>query len=181
MSFGIVTGSREPPDTCPPGSVLHRMLRDVECASAHASHERHRAIASALAPYLGMRDLLADAGCRCSPDRYTRNLLAEGDDYSVLALLWQPGQMSPVHAHRTWCVFGIHCGVMTEVCFAQTEAGAVPVACAARRPGEVRHDAAGSGAIHRLANLGTEVAVSVHVYAARFARLGEDVNLVLAA
>ncbi len=190
MPFSPMAGVTAPsgPDTISSSAAdgrgsgsLRRMLCDIECAHASLLDERHHAVAAALAPHLSRRDLLEGAGCRCSPDAYTRHLLHEGDGYSVLALVWRPGQMSPVHAHRTWCVFGVHCGWMTETFFDRTEAGAEPVACAARRAGDVGGGPASPEAIHRLANLGTEVAISVHVYAARFARLAQEVNLVLAA
>jgi 3-mercaptopropionate dioxygenase len=47
--------------------------------------------------------------------------------------------------------------------------------------GDASHAVAAPDVIHRLANLGTETAVSIHVYGARYDRLGEQVNHVWAA
>jgi predicted metal-dependent enzyme (double-stranded beta helix superfamily) len=43
------------------------------------------------------------------------------------------------------------------------------------REGALSHAPAG-GAIHRVANLGTEIAISIHVYGVPYDRLGHDVN-----
>jgi predicted metal-dependent enzyme (double-stranded beta helix superfamily) len=157
-------------------SALEGMLSDVACAAAGAIGCRDRDIAAALAPYLGQTGLLDGVACPGGAEKYTRHLLHAGAGYSVLALVWRPRQMSPVHAHRTWCVFGVHQGWMTETLFARGTTGARPVACVPRGPGDVAHAPADPDKIHRLANLGTTDALSIHVYGARYDRLGHDVN-----
>jgi predicted metal-dependent enzyme (double-stranded beta helix superfamily) len=94
--------------------------------------------------------------------------------------------MSPVHGHRTWCALGIVNGLLTETFFcreAQAGKGDIvrPVTCVARRPGDVSHAPASPDAIHRLANLGTEEAVSIHVYGVSYDDFGDGVNHVWAA
>jgi 3-mercaptopropionate dioxygenase len=162
------------------GALPRRMLRDVAEAAAGTSDDRDRLVAAALAPYLGLRGLLDGVDCPCARDHYTRHLLHAGEGHSVLALVWRPGQMSPVHAHRTWCVFGIHRGWMAETFFTSGETVARPFGCVPRREGDVGHSPADPGAIHRLANLGTEDTLSIHVYGARHDRLGDEVNQVWA-
>lgn len=173
--------------TPPPGlyspphrTALQNLCADVADAVTGAIWQRDRRVADALAPYLGLPDLLEDHFCRCSQERYQRHLLHAGPDYSILALVWRPQQMSPVHGHRTWCALGVHRGWMVESFFAPGESGAVPRGCAARRVGDVSHSAADPDAVHRLANLGTETAISIHVYGARHDRLGEHVNRIWA-
>jgi predicted metal-dependent enzyme (double-stranded beta helix superfamily) len=43
------------------------------------------------------------------PATYRCHLLhAEPDgSFSVVALVWRPGQATPIHDHVTWCVFGV--------------------------------------------------------------------------
>jgi predicted metal-dependent enzyme (double-stranded beta helix superfamily) len=161
-------------------SSLARMLSDIAFAAAGATGCRDRDIAAALTPYLGRPGLLDDVACPGDPDKYARYLLHAGAGYSVLALVWRPRQMSPVHAHRTWCVFGVHQGWMTETLFAGGAAEARPFACVSRQPGDVAHAPADPDKIHRLANLGTSDALSIHVYGAPYDRLGFDVNEVWA-
>jgi hypothetical protein len=50
-----------------------------------------------------------------------------------------------------------------------------------RRPGDTSHGPARPDAIHRLANLGTETAVSIHAYGLPYARFCTDLNRVFTA
>jgi predicted metal-dependent enzyme (double-stranded beta helix superfamily) len=137
-------------------------------------------VAEAIRFYLGRADLLDDDACRCSPDRYVRHLLHAGTDYTILAIVWRPRQMSPVHGHRTWCALGLHRVSMVETFFTPAAHGAVPAMSVQRRAGDVSHDAADPASAHRLANLGTQTAISIHVYGAPYDRLGNDVNTIWA-
>ena len=170
----------------PAGAVstpLARLLADVAEAAHGPIAGRHLAVAAALAPYLDHPDLLEGRACPCNPQRYQRHLLhadAQGG-YAVVAIVWTPGQMSPVHGHRTWCALGVHRGWLTETFFAPRDGIAVPTNCKPLRPGSLSHAAADPHAIHRIANLGTQEAVSLHVYGVSYDRFGDGVNEVWAA
>jgi predicted metal-dependent enzyme (double-stranded beta helix superfamily) len=165
----------------PPISPFQSMVAAIDLAASAPLARRHRAVAAALKPFLGLPDLLCHMSCPCSPDRYVRHLLHAGADYTVLALVWRPGQMSPVHGHRSWCALGIHHGCMTETLFDPGPTGPEPRGCFQRGAGTISHSPGDPNAIHRLANLGTQTAMSIHVYGARYDRLGEQVNHVWAA
>jgi 3-mercaptopropionate dioxygenase len=75
----------------------------------------------ALAPL--MLDLIDHAGTflepqhfRSSESGYTRNLVYESPDknLSLYALVWLPGQWTPVHDHGSWGVVGVVEGVLEE-------------------------------------------------------------------
>jgi 3-mercaptopropionate dioxygenase len=53
---------------------------------------------------------------QCRPEGYTRNLLhcAPDGSLSLYALVWLPGQWTPVHDHGSWGVVGILEGVLEE-------------------------------------------------------------------
>jgi predicted metal-dependent enzyme (double-stranded beta helix superfamily) len=162
-------------------TTLDDLRIDVAAAVAGPLAQRHCRVAEALAPYLGRPDLLSASACQCSPDRYLRHLLHAAHDYTILALVWRPRQMSPVHGHRTWCAFGLHQGWMVESFYhPETKGGEAqagePQGCAPRRAGDISHSAAEPNAAHRLANLGTKTAISIHVYGAPYDRLGAEVN-----
>src|SRR5919106_744584 len=65
-----------------------------------------------LAPYLGAPDLLTPDQREGDPDGYRQHVLhAEPDgSFSVVALVWLPGQHTAVHDHVSWCVTGVHEG-----------------------------------------------------------------------
>jgi predicted metal-dependent enzyme (double-stranded beta helix superfamily) len=159
-------------------ATLDNLRADVAEAVAGPLAHRERRVALALAPYLGIPDLLADSDRRCSPERYLRHLLHAGPGYTILALVWRPRQMSPVHGHRTWCAFGLHQGWMVESLYSPLSPGGEPRDCRQFRSGDTSHSPADPDAAHRLANLGTQTAISIHVYGAAYDRLGEEVNQV---
>jgi predicted metal-dependent enzyme (double-stranded beta helix superfamily) len=157
---------------------LDAMLAAIADAAATPLAGRETRVAAALAPHLRDPLLLAGLECPGCETRYTRHLLHEGDGYAVVALVWRPGQMSPVHAHKAWCALGIHQGILTEHYYA---AGTLrPTAVHLRIPGDVSHGPACDHMIHRLANCCAETAISIHVYGTAFARMAEELNLVLA-
>jgi 3-mercaptopropionate dioxygenase len=53
---------------------------------------------------------------RSDPTGYTRNLIydAPDDSLSLYALVWLPGQWTPIHDHGSWGVVGVLEGVLEE-------------------------------------------------------------------
>ena len=75
----------------------------------------------ALAPL--MLDLIDEAGTFLAPQHYrssaagyTRNLVFDAPDasLSLYAIVWLPGQWTPVHDHGSWGVVGVVEGVLEE-------------------------------------------------------------------
>ncbi len=163
-----------------PRPALQTMFASIAEGARRPASDRPAAVAAAIAAFARHPGVLDGLDLPCCPDRYVRHLLhadAEGC-YAVVALVWRPGQMSPVHAHRTWCAFGVQQGVLTETFY---EPGDPPVPRATRllAPGATGSGLADSRQIHRLANLSCRSAVSIHCYGVAFEHFGADVNLVL--
>lgn len=57
------------------------------------------------------------------PTHYARNAIhIEGDGgFSLYALVWSPGQWTPIHDHGTWGVVGVYEGVLHECNFIRTD------------------------------------------------------------
>jgi predicted metal-dependent enzyme (double-stranded beta helix superfamily) len=177
---GLRPGSLPP--LTPRAPTLPELLAAIDGMVRTGRSDLDRALADLLASAVAEPDLLHGRCCAPDPERYARHLLHGGPGFSVLAIVWQPGQMSPVHSHRTWCALGVHRGTLTETLFHPTaEHGLHPVGCRQLHPGATSHSPATAAASHRVANLGTETAVSIHAYGAPFERLGQDVNRVWAA
>jgi predicted metal-dependent enzyme (double-stranded beta helix superfamily) len=97
--------------------------------------------------------------------------------FSVVVLVRRPGQMTPIHDHLTWCVFGVIQGVEYEERFTLDEANEclVEVGKSADWNGDVRGFAP-PGDIHRVRNLGDKVAISIHIYGTDVSRVGSGVR-----
>jgi predicted metal-dependent enzyme (double-stranded beta helix superfamily) len=165
-----------------PRSALDTMLAGIAAAARQEDAARPAAVAEAIAAFAADPLLLQGRDCPCNPDRYVRHLLHADPEggYAVVALVWRPGQMSPVHAHKAWCAFATHQGVLTETYY---EPGDPPVPQATKllAPGASGHGPADPRLIHRLANLSCRTAISIHCYGVAFDRFGSDVNEVFAA
>ena len=124
-------------------------------------------------------DLLTGAEREGDPAGYQCHVLHVEPDgsFSVTAMVWRPGQVTPIHDHVTWCVFGVLQGVEYEELFALAADGShlVDVGRNEGQPGEVS-GLAPPGDIHRVRNIGDGVAVSLHVYGADIIRLGSSVR-----
>ena len=151
-------------------SDAHRLIEDP-----HAIGER-------------LRDLLAHDGWLAPehrvPDheRYRQHLLHVSSDrqLSIVALVWLPGQRTPIHDHVSWCVVGVHEGRELETRYRAVEAdgrrwleeGDSVVA----DPGHVEVIVpSGEEDIHAVTAVGEETTISIHVYGADIERLGSSI------
>lgn len=107
------------------------------------------------------------------PDRYTRHLLHKDPQnrFVVLSLVWQPGQMTPIHDHSCWGVMGIVENMLEEVCYDRLDDGSRPEFAHLEQS---RGTDVGQGGvayllppyeeIHRIGNTSGKPTVSLHVY-----------------
>jgi predicted metal-dependent enzyme (double-stranded beta helix superfamily) len=162
---------------------LDAMVAAIAGALRDAAGDPSAAVADAMGAHAADPLLLLGRSCPCRAETYIRHLLHEdaAAGWAVAALVWRPGQMSPVHAHQAWCAVAVHRGVLTETFYAPGDPAPVPTATVLRRPGDTSHGPARADAIHRLANLGTETAISIHAYGLPYGRFCTDLNRVLAA
>ncbi|MEO3744710.1 cysteine dioxygenase family protein [Plantactinospora sp. B5E13] len=136
-----------------------------------------------LAPHLGATDLLTPAQCEGDLDHYRQHLLhAERDgSFSIVALVWLPGQRTAIHDHVAWCVTGVHQGEEHERRYRLVSDGSrarlVATQDVVNKQGEVCGFAP-PGDIHRVWNGGTGTAISLHIYGADISRLGSSVRRV---
>jgi predicted metal-dependent enzyme (double-stranded beta helix superfamily) len=105
------------------------------------------------------------------PDRYRPHLLAIAPSgrFSVVALVWLPGQITPIHDHICWCVVGVLQGLERERRYTLHEdaTGArwlVPLAEEAVAPGHTCALVPPDENIHQVRNAGDGLAISIHVY-----------------
>jgi predicted metal-dependent enzyme (double-stranded beta helix superfamily) len=162
------------------------MLAGIAAAARMPLPVRPQAVAEAIEAFAIDPTLLHGLDCPCCPESYVRHLLHSDPQggYAVVALVWRPGQMSPVHAHKVWCALAVHQGTLTETWYTPAEAAEdapQPHATHLMHPGQASHGAADPRLIHRLANLSCRTAISIHCYGVAFDRFGQDVNEVHAA
>jgi predicted metal-dependent enzyme (double-stranded beta helix superfamily) len=137
-------------------------------------------VRTALAEAAADPELLAPSQREGSTDSYRRHLLAADlhGRYAIAALVWMPGQASPVHAHQTWCGYVVLDGTLSETVYDWNEAQQVAIETRThpRASGAVSFARAGRSGIHRLANASGVPAVSLHIYGVEGLQIATHVN-----
>ncbi|MBI3969293.1 MAG: cysteine dioxygenase family protein [Chloroflexi bacterium] len=106
--------------------------------------------------------------------RYAQHVLfADRDlDVALLALVWLPGQATPIHDHRGWCMVGVYRGVEREIRYVRVDPGRDPdratletVGETFAYPGDVALLLPDDGDIHHVEPApGSELTISLHLY-----------------
>ncbi len=73
----------------------------------------------------GNKAFLKPEHFRSDAEHYARNAIHIEPDglLSLYALVWEPGQWTPIHDHGTWGVVGIHEGMLNELNYIRTDLG----------------------------------------------------------
>jgi predicted metal-dependent enzyme (double-stranded beta helix superfamily) len=151
----------------------------VRDAEAHIDDPH--AIAECLKPLLGADGWLAPEHQLAGRDTYRQHLLyvSPSRRLSVVALVWLPGQHTPIHDHVSWCVVGVHRGVERETHYRfVTRDGRrrlVPVGTFDAAAGHVEALVPPADNIHSVAAAGNGKTISIHVYGADIERLGTSI------
>lgn len=161
------------------GTTLTHLTADLDRAvRGHGSEAgTAEAVSRALAAYLGTDGLLTEQQRQGDPERYRQHVLHVADDgaFSLVALVWLPGQATPVHDHVCWCVVGVHEGEEEEIRYALDGGRLVVTEQLVNPRGEVSV-ALPPGDIHLVRNAGTDLAVSLHVYGADLRQTGTSIR-----
>jgi predicted metal-dependent enzyme (double-stranded beta helix superfamily) len=140
--------------------------------------ETVEAVCSALRPALSSPDLLLPEHRIGDPAGYRSHLLHVAPDgaFSLVALVWLPGQATAIHDHLSWCVVGVYQGAEYETRFLRTPSGhLIASGTTIAYPGDV----AGllpPGDIHRVHNAADAAAISLHVYGADLTLVGSSIR-----
>jgi predicted metal-dependent enzyme (double-stranded beta helix superfamily) len=133
-----------------------------------------RLVAEQLRRHLPNPDVLTAEQRLGSPDGYRSHTLHVEPDgsFSVIAVVWRPGQFTRIHDHLTWCVSGVIQGVECEELY---DADLTLIRRCENHAGDVSAFAP-PGDIHRVHNTSDATAISVHVYGTDVTRTGSSVR-----
>ncbi len=164
---------------------LADFVADIEALVA-AEDDPYRttdAVRQRLAALLAGPAFLTPAQREPDPAHYRSHLLtvAPSRKFSVVGLVWLPGQVTPIHDHICWCVVGVLQGTEREqryglraddagAHFLVPEGGETLTAChtCALIPPQEN--------IHQVRNAGDDLAISLHVYGEDIGVYGSSIN-----
>ena len=139
------------------------------------------AVGVRLAELLAQDDWLAPEHREPDPDHYRQHLLHVSPDrrLSIVALVWLPGQRTPIHDHVSWCIVGVYRGVEREQRYDLVEDGGrralKPAGTVFAAHGHVETLIPPDGDIHAVTAAGREMAISIHVYGADLEARGTSI------
>ena len=105
------------------------------------------------------------------PRGYMRHVLyVDPDgDFVMTAITWLPGQVSPVHGHLVWCVYGVVEGELMEQRFDQEKLSLL-------RAGDLADRDLDCTLVHRVSNPTLQPIVSLHLYGISADQLTTGIN-----
>jgi 3-mercaptopropionate dioxygenase len=159
-----------------PVTDLSELLDGVRMAVAARAggSETAQLVAEQLRRHLPGPDVLTPEQRLGSSDGYRSHTLHVEPDgsFSIVALVWRPGQVTRIHDHLTWCVFAVIQGVEHEELF---DADLNLIGRSDNHVGDVSGFAP-PGDIHRVHNTSDTTAISIHIYGTDVTRTGSSVR-----
>jgi predicted metal-dependent enzyme (double-stranded beta helix superfamily) len=180
MVEGMTTRTITPAIAALAADITDVVRRDAGLAAIDTARD----VAAALRRSLRTPDLLAAGHQVSRADCYCQHVLYVDPDgaFSIVALVWLPGQRTPIHDHVTWCVVGVYAGAEEETLYRLVEPTAgsagtssaagtsrpggpylVPAGHSVNRVGETSYFAP-PGDIHEVCNSSNGKVISIHVY-----------------
>jgi 3-mercaptopropionate dioxygenase len=162
--------------TCP-ASLAAAIRREVWTGGSW--EDTVNRVAAALRRRVPGPDLLTPEQLSGDPAGYQAHLVHAEDDgsFSVVVMVWRPGQATPIHDHLTWCVTAVLQGAEYEEIFA-LRGGRLEVVARNQNQAGTVSGFAPPGDIHQVRNSGAGIAVSMHVYGTDITRVGSSVRRV---
>jgi predicted metal-dependent enzyme (double-stranded beta helix superfamily) len=155
---------------------MHPALADF-VRDAEATIDDPDAIAERLRELLAQDGWLAPEHQQPADDTYRQHLLHVSDcrRLSVVALVWRPGQRTPIHDHVSWCVVGVYRGIEHETHYQLVDGALVATESIQAHPGDVEALIPPAENIHEVEAAGPGLTISIHVYGADIELLGTSV------
>ena len=165
-----------PSSRCPAGLITG--IR--QAVARHASWpQTAELVGEQVRQHLPALDILTARERLGDPSRYQAHLLHVEPDgsFSVVALVWRPGQATTIHDHVAWGAFAVLQGTEYEETFALApdQAALTMLAANQNNAGDVSAFAP-PGDIHRITNPTDATVIQLHVYGTDVGRLGTSVR-----
>jgi len=162
-------------------TALIESIRDVVRSGVDDAQVSQR-VADLLRPCLGGGSFLTEAQREPDPNHYRQHVLHVEEDgsFSIVALVWLPGQETPIHDHVSWCVVGVHEGQEYETHYQvetndKGESWLIEDGQSVNPPGSTAA-LTPPGDIHKVVNNGQDLAISLHIYGADIGKLGSSIR-----
>ncbi|MGI9308458.1 MAG: hypothetical protein ACR2P6_04280 [Gammaproteobacteria bacterium] len=139
--------------------------------AACPAHAAPAAAKSALRGYLCDPELLHPTHLQGASDNYTRHLLYAHPEgaFSIMAIVWMPGNATPIHGHTAWGTVGVYAGNPSVDLFETAHASSGAMHLQKKMTLKLKQNdlstvQPGIDDLHRIYNTTTQRAVTIHIY-----------------
>lgn len=155
---------------------------DADCTAHCHGPTRAAKAAEHLKFLLEQPEFLQAEHRKPAPDRYAQHIVHvdPAGRYSLVALVWLPGQSTPVHDHVCWCVVGVLEGIELETPYTVVGDDLVAGIPVRNNPGSISVLVPPATNIHRVSNCSDATTISLHVYGADIEARGTSINRIYA-
>ena len=105
--------------------------------------------------------------------------------FTIVAVVWPAGIVSPIHDHLTWCAYGVVSGAIEETRYHAVDCGepaqAFEAGCSHYQAGQATYLPGARADIHSIHNPSQAPTVTLHVYGGDARKIGPNVKTVYAA
>jgi len=142
-------------------------------------------VAEAMAPLLGTPDLLCAELRATSTEKYRKHILHAdpAGRFTLLALVWLPGQETVIHAHTAWGAVGVYEGEPQVTCYDCEECDGRHVVTETKdvrcAPGDTATVRRGICDVHRIGNPTDKTMITLHAYGRDLVEDPDAINLYL--
>lgn len=162
------------------------VLREFVCKATEVIDENlseTTVLAKLHAPFANLisrDDWLPEAFTRSDPTYYQQYLLHCDplQRFSIVSVVWGPGQGTPIHNHTVWGMVGVVRGAELSTHYASPEPGKPMVELGEDRldPGKIEIVSPELGDIHRVRNVyDDQTSISIHIYGANIGKVQRQV------
>jgi 3-mercaptopropionate dioxygenase len=159
--FGAQAGRMDLMTRTRPG--LSELVETIRSRIDDDAHRTAAAVAEALRAHCPGVDLLTED--ERQGDAGSKVVLHTEARFSIQALIWRPGQVTRIHDHIAWCVFGVLQGMEEETLYRDDGDHLTEVGRSVNVTGEVSGFAP-PGDIHKVRNPGSGTTITLHIYGA---------------
>ena len=143
---------------------LERFIEN--CRSARAEDETHKAVREVVA------EAVADAGTVMAglgePEEAGLHTLYQGEDLTILNVVWAPMMTLMPHNHNMWAVIGIYTGREDNIFWRKLDDGSRVEAAGAKSLMAGSANALGRDIVHSVTNPIEKLTAALHVYGGDF-------------
>ena len=166
---------------CLSEEVFARYLKSLDHL-VEADAEVPQRVAEEVEKLVAQGNWLPEDCCEPGDECYRRHVLY-GDPagrFTVMAVVWRPGQGTPLHGHTAWGAVGVYRGNPSVATYRYVE-GEAPVATGEYhcKPGDVCHVTPGTAEPHRVFNASDDLAITIHTYGRDLTLDPSGINILL--